>query len=238
MKKAIPRLLGMALLLTTAACVSSTGQDGGGADPAADAKPDTLLAEATPKPCPTDPALHGFEQTPIAWTIETFTDSQAITAISQSSRDHAKAGCAAMELSLEMIGGDPYKSKGEVFTDLRIIDPYDGIVEHVNMEGKTVTAWIFVPAAAAGDPQHPNGIQLYVKDNAWRAQYYTWFDLAGNTDRWVPVTFTPQRRDPIKGATDPGFSPGNISIIGIKIGTGTGSKAAYRGPIWVDSISW
>jgi hypothetical protein len=149
----------------------------------------------------------------------------------------AKFGCYSLELTVDLAGGHENKSKGEAYIDMRFYPP-TAIGVPANLEGVPIIVWVYVPEHAAGDPEKPNGIQVFVKDQDWKAEYGTWFNLLGYTDKWVPVQLTPSRTAPSNGFMDPGFDPTKIIVVGVKIGTGTNSTATYTGPIYVDGVNW
>jgi serine/threonine protein kinase len=190
------------------------------------------LVSATP--CPLDSSKYGFEQSTEKWVKQIFQDSQAVAAVKQS-KERAKFGCYSLELTVDLIGNDPQQSKGEAFVDL--ISP-PSINAPVNLEGVEITIWAYVPRKAAGDSNHPSGIQVFVKDREKRSEYGSWLNLTGNTDKWVPVRLTPSKEMPPDGHKDQGFDPTNLVAVGLKISAGTNSTATYSGPIYVDGVSW
>jgi hypothetical protein len=202
----------------------------------------TRLPTETPTPtptpaCPPDRSTYGFESAGVIWVAQTYWDSQAITAVAQSERMMAKFGCYSLALVVDLVGGDDNKSKGEAYVDMRFFPPA-GVEAPVNLEGVPITIWVYVPGGAAGDPSKSNGAQLFVKDQNWKSEYGTWFNLVGYTDRWVPLWLTPSRQEPPMGYKDEGFDPSGIIVVGVKISAGNNSTATYNGPIYVDGVDW
>jgi len=192
----------------------------------------------TPTPtCPPDSSKYGFESVDVFWVKQTYIDSQAVTAVAQSKRGMAKFGCYSLQLTVDLVSGHENKSKGEAYVDMRFFAP-TGVNVPVNLEGVRITAWVYVPGDAAGDPESPNGVQIFVKDNTVKSksEYATWFNLRDYTDRWIRISLSPSREAPPDGYMDSGFDPTKIIIIGIKIGTGKNS--IYRGPIYIDGVNW
>jgi hypothetical protein len=102
-----------------------------------------------------------------------------------------------------------------------------------------ISVWVYVSKEAVGDPNKPNGIQLFVKDQNWYSEYGTWFNLAGNTDKWVQISFTPSIIAPPNGGyVDSLFDPSKIITVGVKIGAGGGSTTSFKGPIYIDGVNW
>lgn len=92
-----------------------------------------------------------------------------------------------------------------------------------------------VPKDFVGDPSHPNGVQVFVKDSDWKNQYGTWENIQ-RSNTWITVTLSPTKEEISGGYTDKGFDPTNITMIGVKFGMGTGSDATYDGPLYVKDI--
>lgn len=198
----------------------------------------TATPTKTPTPtCPLDSSKYGFEEKDVFWVAQTYEDSQAVTSVAQSERKMARFGCYSLKLSVDLVGGHNNKSKGETYVDMRYFAPA-GVRAPVNLAGVEITAWVFVPGAAAGDPSKPNGVQVFVKDESFKNEYGTWFNLPGYTDRWIPIRLTPSKTPPPDGFMNPGFDPAKIIVVGVKIGAGTNSTTTYSGPIYVDGVNW
>ncbi len=191
----------------------------------------------TPPPCPPDSSRYGFESSDVFWVAQTWKDSQAVTAVERSDGKMAKFGCYSLKLAVDLVGGHANKSKGEAYVDMRYFAP-TGVKAPVNLDNVLITVWVYVPGGAAGDSDRPNGVQVFVKDQNWKNEYGTWFNLPDYTDKWVPINLTPSRQTPRAGYMDEGFDPSKIIVVGVKIGTGTNSVATYRGPIYVDGVNW
>lgn len=185
--------------------------------------------------CPTDSSKYGFESGVMGWMHQTLEDSQAVTAVAQSERNVAKLGCYSLKLTVDLGDRQVNKSKGEAYVDIRFFLPAK-VTAPLNLEGVQISAWVYVPGAA-GSPDRPNGVQLFVKDQNWRSEYGRWFNLT--SARWILVTLTPLRTTPLRGGyMESGFDPTKIIMVGIKVGAGAGSETPYLGPIYVDAIDW
>jgi mannan endo-1,4-beta-mannosidase len=105
-----------------------------------------------------------------------------------------------------------------------------------NMEGHTITAWVKCPGGARGDQNHPNGIQLFVKDQEFRSQFGSWRNIGESipVGQWTQIQLAPSRTNPPGGYTDPGFDPARIMIVGIKLGAGTDSQVPFEGTCYFD----
>ncbi len=198
----------------------------------------TSTPTITPTPtCSSDSSKYGFEAGNVLWAFETYTDTQAVTAVTQLETAEAKFGCYSLKLTVDLVGGNENQSKGEAYVDMRFYPPI-GVEAPVNLESVPITIWVFVPGQAAGNPDSPNGIQLFVKDEGWKAEYGSWFNLTGYTDTWVPISLIPSREAPLNGYMDSSFDPTKIIVVGIKIDTGDNSNSTYSGPLYIDGVDW
>lgn len=186
--------------------------------------------------CLTDSSKYGFESGVMGWMHQTLEDSQAVTAVAQSERNVAKFGCYSLKLTVDLGDRRVNKSKGEAYVDMRFFPPAK-VTTPLNLEEDVqISAWVYVPGAA-GSPDRPNGVQLFVKDQNWRSEYGSWFNLTSAS--WISVTLTPLRTTPLHGGyMESGFDPTKIIMVGIKVGAGAGSETPYLGPIYVDAIDW
>jgi hypothetical protein len=191
--------------------------------------------ETRPPPCPPDSSKYGFEAARTSWVPQTYVDSQAVTAVGRSERDMAKVGCYSLQITVDLIGGDAHRSKGEAWVDMLEHSP-EGQSTPKDLTGHTISAWVYAPPGAGGDKSRPNGFQIFAKDAQSRNEYGPWYNVVEGM--WVQVALTVSAAAPEGGFKDPEFDPGQISIIGIKIGAGGGSTARYQGVIYVDAVDW
>ena len=207
---------------TVTAVFTQTGGDGGGGG--------------------VDTAKYNFETTVQGWQAQTWIDSQAITAVARDT-SKAKFGSASLRCTVNLQGGDETQlpnTKGEAWVDMQN-NPPAGVTVPVDLSNKTISVWVWLPAEAAGDPNRPNGIQIFFKDANWNNRYSSWHNI-GNppyglpTDTWVEIT--------VNTATEswaydqPGFDMTRVRAVGVKIGAGGGSTATFNGYIWIDSFDW
>lgn len=179
---------------------------------------------------PVDQSRYGFETGIMGWTNETYTDSQGIISIAQSS-DRAKFGRHSLKLTVDLEGSHANRSQGEAYVEIAA----------QNLNNKPITAWVYVPQGFVGERQKPNGIQIFVKDTDknWRAEYGTWWDITpARVDTWQQITLTPSTTLLPNGYMEPGFDPTQIRAVGVRVAIGQGSKATYRGPIYIDAVNW
>jgi uncharacterized protein YraI len=204
----------------------------------------------TPTPPPTQPTLpspkYSFESGTMGWIPqqdpENVPDTQAVTAVVQSS-NQAKSGLASLEIAVNLIGGNhPTDSKGEAFVDMRYDLP-NGVTTPAphDLTGKTITCWVYASPGSAGDASSPNGFQIFVKDTDFRSEYGTWKDITPQREgTWFPITLTPSMQMPPGGYKDSDFNPTRIILLGVKIGAGGKStdQMRYAGRVYVDACDW
>ncbi len=175
-----------------------------------------------------DTAKYSFETGVQGWVIQTYTDSQAITNVVQDTTK-AKYGSASLKCTVNLIGGHANYSKGETYIDMQTA---------TNMSNVTVSVWVWVPQEAVGDPTAPNGIQIFFKDSSWKSKYSSWYSIGGGVvvpGQWSHITVNTATE---QWGWDDGCNMSQVRLVGVKIGTGTGSTATFSGYIWIDSVNW
>ncbi|MEO0224883.1 MAG: hypothetical protein ABIL76_07335, partial [candidate division WOR-3 bacterium] len=175
-----------------------------------------------------DTARYSFETGVQGWVIQTYQDSQAITAVAQDTTK-ARYGTASLRCTVNLIGGHANYSKGETYVDMQTA---------TNLSNATVSVWVWVPSQAVGDQSAPNGIQIFFKDSAWKSKYSSWYSIGGGTvvpEQWCQITVNTATE---QWGWDDGCNLSQVRLVGVKIGTGTGSTATFSGYIWIDSVNW
>lgn len=166
-----------------------------------------------------------------SWVTQTYVDSQAIRSVFISTT-RPYAGRGALGMNVDLRGGHANLSKGEVFVDLRYYPPLCSETSYVtaplNLEGVTIRARVYAPPGSRGDPSHPNGIQIFAKDAEYDSRYGPWANIVAGT--WNDVSATV--------ASSGNFEADDVILIGLKIGTGTGSTAQFSGTFWLDNYGW
>ena len=190
-----------------------------------------------PRPFPQrlkTPPKFGFEDGPMEWIVQTYKDSRACVRVAHS-EEQARSGKGSLEVVMALVGGDASRSKGEVWINLKESSP-KGVKLPVNLAGRTLTVWVLAPYGARGDRDRPNGFQLFVKDANWKSYYGSWKNVIEG--QWVQLAISPGRAAPEGGYVDRGFDPAQINAIGVKMGSGDGSRAKFEGSIYVDHVDW
>lgn len=144
------------------------------------------------------------------------------------SKAMARRGRHSLELDLDLDGSKPELASAEVWLDLRQ-------QKDVELGQRRVSAWVYAPAQAVGDPEHPNGFQLFVKDEHWRSQYGPWVNAVA--DEWTLVELVVGEAS-APGSSEAGFDATLVTTLGLKVSVGGGSHAVYTGPVYLDSVDW
>lgn len=173
------------------------------------------------------------------WVCEQ--NAEKVRACQNVQRSNAQQhdGLFSLEVVMDLVPGDAGKAKGEVF-----VSPVSVNTSNPLLANQTITAWVYLPKEAVGDPDNPNGVHLFVKDRdpEWRSLYGCWYPA---TEGWMPISLTistdaPQC--PNEGwYMHPDFDPTNIRAIGVAMGTPELSPDpafAYRGSIYIDQVDW
>jgi hypothetical protein len=174
---------------------------------------------------------YGFEY---QWVAQDYDDSQACTQVSFSDERHFDGSCS-LKMMMNLVPGDKHKSKGEALVDMRTSPPMG---EHipVSMLGRTVTAWIYAPWGARGEPDKPSGFQVFVKDTNGKSEYGPWHNV--REGEWFKVSLNVSPYTPKPEDMQSGFDPSRIVVVGVKMAAGDGSKEKYNGPVFVDAVDW
>jgi hypothetical protein len=187
-----------------------------------------------------DSSIYGFENGTMGWEAQTYRDSRAIDSVAQSERGVARRGSYALKLFVNLSCGNQNLSKGETFVDVAS-DTMLGTVGPKNLMNRRISCWIKAPWEAVGEWSNRNGIQLFSKDLQNRGQYSEWHTIAG--DEWIEITYSPCTNPTIQQRergmwTEQGFDPTRIIYVGVKIGCGSSSAARFRGPVYLDCVTW
>jgi len=183
----------------------------------------------------TDTSRYGFEDGAQGWVAQTYVDSQGCTRAAQSDK-HAKRGRSSLEMQMDLAGGDARRSKGEAWVNWKNTPPASAKVP-ADLTDHVVTAWVYAPQDSKGDPDKPNGFQLFLKDDQWRSLYGRWQDIT-IVDAWAEISMTVSLDESACEHMDPGFDPSRIMAIGVKMGAGEGSRAPFKGSVFVDAVDW
>ncbi|MBN1394188.1 MAG: hypothetical protein JW959_04125 [Pirellulales bacterium] len=201
-----------------------------------------LLSPAEEQAGPPDPsdqpsqasARFGFESGTMKWIAQDYKDSRACVRVTRSEKK-AHSGKSSLAVVMDLVGGDPNKSKGEVWINLKD-NPPAGAKAPVNLVDRTLKAWVLAPGGAHGERSRPNGFQLFVKDVNWKSFYGSWENTV--EERWVQLSLSPQPWARQGEYVDEGFDPSRIIAIGVKMACGDGSAARFAGEIYLDDVDW
>ncbi len=160
------------------------------------------------------------------WEHSTMVGEQSISAVYPTTAD-AYQGLYSLALDVHLDDADPDLRQGVTF-----------VMFPGNHEGRTISAWVKCPTGAKGDPNHPNGVQVFVKDQDFNSQLSAWGNIGIDIpeNQWTQVQLTPSTTNPPGGYTDVGFDPTRIIIAGVKLGAGSGSQVPFQGTCYLDMV--
>ncbi len=173
-------------------------------------------------------SVYSFEDGSMGWKAQDYEDSRACVQVLWS-EEAAYDGRHSLKLVMDLIGGDAHKSKGEAWVDMSKKPPID-------LANRTITAWVYAPPGSSGETDHPNGFQLFVKDEKWRSEYGPWNNVIEG--QWVQISLVVSTSPPKDGYMSTGFDPSRIIAVGVKMGAGGGSTAKFNGAVYIDAVDW
>jgi hypothetical protein len=173
------------------------------------------------------PGVYGFEQGAEGWT----TTGGCIAA--RQSKERTKSGQFALELAMQLGSAE---RQGEAWVDMRKSRPPGVGDVPLNLDGHTVRAYVYAPRGAKGDSRRPNGFQLFVKDDEWRAAYGPWQNVI--EEEWVRIELEVGAPAAPGGFVAAGFDPGKIIAVGVKLGLPPDAPAAFSGSVYLDAVDW
>jgi hypothetical protein len=185
-----------------------------------------------PPPNGADRTLFGFERSALRWVPQLADENRGIRSVA-ASRVRADQGSGSLELRCDLAGKSEQRKKGEAYVDLRWL----GIGSSFHLQGRDVTCRVYCPPGSRGDPNAPNGLQLFVKDDhepEWRSLYGDWENIIDGA--WNELSLRVGRAKPPEGHIDPGFDPSHIVAVGVKVGINANSTGSLRNSLHVDSL--
>lgn len=163
----------------------------------------------------------------IDWIAQDYADSQGVVL--------AQYADNLLVASLNLVGGDAALNCGEVYVDLFYWLPTESIAP-LDLSSVVISVRVIVPAGFGGPNGAPSGIQVFVKDEDWHAQYGQWRNI-GNLRGEYTVTLSPGAASIPGGSTDFGFDPTRIRIIGVKFGINDAADWSFSGPITIQCVN-
>lgn len=168
---------------------------------------------------------YDFETGLDAWEVSSSAEVRGIT-WAEWVAEQAKSGQHAIKLTLDLAGSETSRRNGEVFVTIPEID----------MNGTTISAWVYAPEKARGDPTYSNGAHLFVEDSSGRKLYGTWQNILEGG--WFQVMILVTGRKPTCGYIDPGgFDPTRVTKIGLNVGVPEQSSITFQGYLYLDAIA-
>jgi hypothetical protein len=192
-----------------------------------------LASGESPRPSALGPGRtrFDFEKGAEGWTKEHSTPGCIRLGWSD---DLARDGEGSLEIQMYLDGQETAQQSGEAWVDVRT--PWPAGKEPMGLTSRTVVAWIYAPEAAVGDPERPNGFQLFAKDERYEATFGEWQNV--EPDRWVRLSLQLES-DPLAAADlVRGFRSDRVVLVGLKMTMGARSSAIFDGSVYLDSVSW
>ena len=177
---------------------------------------------------------YDFETGVQQWVPQTYQDSRSVSSVNQTGSP-TYGGSGALQLNVDLRAGHPELSRGEAYVEFKNLSPVGVPMGFIDLDLVEISAWVYAPVGARGDPASPNGVQLFVKDTQGRSEYGPYTSIVEGV--WFEVTFSPASGD--YAFTTTGFDSTMVALIGIKVGVGGSSSGPdYAGPIYVDSVGF
>jgi hypothetical protein len=141
----------------------------------------------------------------------------------EQSNGQIKSGHRSLKLNVSLKSPSP--KSGNVQVTLK---------SPMNLSGKTLSAWVYMPPGVRGDAKQPNGLHLFVVDSRGRKLYGTWRSFTEGG--WSQITLSVMKTQPVCGSIDAGFDPTSVRKIGLNIAMPPQSAAIFGGYLYLDQI--
>lgn len=166
------------------------------------------------------------------WQPQDYPDSQGVIDV--------RFDAGQLALTAHLDGQHPNYKSGEVYLDFKYF-PCLECKTPIDMSGRTINVTVVVPDPFSGSLSAPNGVQVFVKDDQWRAQYSKWQNATEcevvPEGRRCRLTLRPTTGQIAGGFTAPGFDPARVNIIGVKFGINSQSAARYDGSLFITEVN-
>lgn len=181
---------------------------------------------------------YGFEDgLALGWQARRDGDSQACVG-AEASEEYANVGRHSLQLTVDLVGGDKAKHKGEVF--LRWINGSTMHGEHtpIDLSGRTVSAWILAPRGTYRNAEQDVAFQLFVKNVSHEQYLYGNWTHAGKEGQWLELRLDVGASAPPDGMISTDFDPTKIAEVGVKVALDPASRQKVSGNFYMDDIQW
>jgi hypothetical protein len=192
-----------------------------------------------------DTSKYGFETSAQGWACASEAASSCFNVGTSAGR--SLYGQGSLAVALFQMGnhysggpcvGGATDNLGRISVDLSA-SPLD-------LRGKTVTAWVYLPAAAQAASDAPTQAQIYMVDGNGAGIFANGSTVNLKTDNWSLISFRPFAwAGPGINTSggiyvNPGFDPSSIKRLGIKFAASGAAPCdfVFSGTVLVDSINW
>lgn len=202
------------------------------ASPTAISSP-TFTPTGTATPTPTATAFpwagYNFESDIQGWTTS---EGQYKLATLEVSRERAYVGQQSLKLVTELFEDENpvfRYTEATAYFDIAVPEgisypgPYD-------LSGKSVSCFLYLPAALASGGNPQTYVRLFVKDDAYDNLFSTAVDITpANVEQWIQITL------PVENVAN--FDATSTNALGVRFDLQEGSSFSYEGPIYIDYCS-
>ena len=202
--------------------------------PVKKAKADSARTEVAPDGHAVD-SKFDFESGVMGWRAHDYNDTRGCTSVKVTA-DRSYIGKQSLEIILSISGMNPQRQKGEARVKLFKINA-SGKEIPLNLEGRTVSAWLYAPQGSYGPSESPNGVQLLLKDANAEFIYSPWRSVS--EDEWIELLLPVGTITELKSQGKL-FDPTQVKILGVKfaVDADKNSSVTYEGSIWLDHVNW
>lgn len=157
------------------------------------------------------------------WLPQDFEDSRGIVSVAYTNR--------RLMIDSDMQGQDAERGSGEILLDLNYFPGLEA-KSPVDFSDAILKVKVWLPHTFVGPANAPNGVQVFAKDDAWRACYSEWINI--ETGGLYQISLLPG--DSEGNIVTAGFDPARIRTLGIKFGMNSRNRDIFRGVIHVESV--
>ncbi len=191
--------------------------------------------------CSTYPPRYGFECRQSGWNKTSYYENQAIQAVTTTQfKNENGTSSQVLALTVDFMGSidkrkKQHRESGEAQVDLDGFPPAGYATKSVDLHGLEIVAWIWAPKGSMGDPNHKNGIQLFIKDGNDKNCYGKWNNI-DQEEVWFRVSW----QESNVALCDSGFDSSKPKLLGVKIAIGDKSIWTTNDLLtfYVDNVDW
>jgi hypothetical protein len=177
----------------------------------------------------TNDVRYSFEPDQQGWRADDYLDITGVVAVAQST-NYGLHGTQALRLDMGIRNAGTNRTKGAAKVDMRWYPP-PTVRAPFDLEGREINAYVYCPEGTGGSGGQVNEMKLFVQSGTNFAAEYS-APVTMRAGKWVELKLTPSTTAPPGGWKAPGFTPTNITGMGLEcsmVGT-------YTGALYLDNI--